>query len=272
MAIRWARRTHPGYRRWAIAGLLLVLSLFLLSLRSAPAWINTLSANTGIALASILYLEGAREFQGLAPRSWLAYGGGVVAIGAIAFSSYIVPNMNARAAVMSAFLGVVLTLVSVRLLRGIPPEHRFGQVFTGSMFALCAATVLARAFYCYFGPPMSDRNALSGVYGTLYMATVLEMAAFSLGLALLADERVMSHLNEARERVSLAGAEVAKLIQAKTLLGESEERFRFAQRAAGIGTFDWNMETGVNTWTPELEALYGLPPGGFGYTQRLGKT
>ena len=28
MAIRWARRTHLGYRRWAIAGLSLVLSLF----------------------------------------------------------------------------------------------------------------------------------------------------------------------------------------------------------------------------------------------------
>src|SRR6516164_1192840 len=84
MAIRWARRTHLGYRRCAIAGLSLVLSLFLLSLLSAPIWIKTISANTGIALASILYLEGAREFRGLSPRSWLAYMGGVVAIGALA--------------------------------------------------------------------------------------------------------------------------------------------------------------------------------------------
>src|SRR5215471_1450102 len=163
MAIRWARRTHPGYGRWTIAGLLLVLSLFLLSLRSAPAWINRVSANAATALAAILYLEGAREFQGLAPRNWLAYLGGVVAIGAVAFSSYVVPNMNARAGVMSAFLGVVLTLVSIELLQGIPPAHRFGQAFTGSMFALCAATFLVRAFYCYVGPPMSDLNALSGV-------------------------------------------------------------------------------------------------------------
>jgi PAS domain S-box-containing protein len=34
-----------------------------------------------------------------------------------------------------------------------------------------------------------------------------------------------------------------------------------------IGTFEWNIRTGVNTWTPELEAMYGLPPGGFGGTQ-----
>lgn len=43
----------------------------------------------------------------------------------------------------------------------------------------------------------------------------------------------------------------------------SEERLRLSQQAGGIGTFDWNIRTGVNTWTPELEALYGLQPGGF---------
>ena len=43
----------------------------------------------------------------------------------------------------------------------------------------------------------------------------------------------------------------------------SEERLRLSQQAGGIGTFDWNIRTGVNTWTPELEAIYGLPPGGF---------
>jgi PAS domain S-box-containing protein len=39
-----------------------------------------------------------------------------------------------------------------------------------------------------------------------------------------------------------------------------------AQQAALIGTFEWNIQTGVNTWTPELEAMYGLLPGGFGGT------
>ena len=47
----------------------------------------------------------------------------------------------------------------------------------------------------------------------------------------------------------------------------SEERFRLAQSAAHIGTFEWNIQTGVNTWTPELQAIYGLPPSGFGGTQ-----
>jgi len=54
---------------------------------------------------------------------------------------------------------------------------------------------------------------------------------------------------------------------AEEALRASEERLRLAQQAARIGTFDWNIQTGVNTWTLELEAVYGLPPGGFGGTQ-----
>ncbi len=46
-------------------------------------------------------------------------------------------------------------------------------------------------------------------------------------------------------------------------LREGEERLRLAQHVAHVGTFEWNIRTGVNTWTPELEAMYGLPPGGF---------
>ena len=49
---------------------------------------------------------------------------------------------------------------------------------------------------------------------------------------------------------------------------QGEERLRMAQRVSKIGTFEWNIHTGVNTWTPELEAMYGLPPGGFSGTQK----
>lgn len=54
---------------------------------------------------------------------------------------------------------------------------------------------------------------------------------------------------------------------AQRALRESEERLRIAQQVARVGTFEWNVQTGVNTWTPGLEAMYGLPPGGFAGTQ-----
>ncbi len=51
--------------------------------------------------------------------------------------------------------------------------------------------------------------------------------------------------------------------RAEDALRESEGRLRLAQQVARIGTFEWNIQSGVNQWTPELEAMYGLPIGGF---------
>jgi PAS domain S-box-containing protein len=55
--------------------------------------------------------------------------------------------------------------------------------------------------------------------------------------------------------------------EAEQQVHDSEERLRLAQEAAGVGSFDWNLQTNVNTWTPQLEKLYGLAPGDFARTQ-----
>lgn len=55
--------------------------------------------------------------------------------------------------------------------------------------------------------------------------------------------------------------------QAEDALRRSEERLRLSQQVARVGTFDWDIATGVNVWTPEMEAVYGLPPGGFAKTR-----
>jgi len=62
--------------------------------------------------------------------------------------------------------------------------------------------------------------------------------------------------------------DISELKRHEQELRTSEERLRLAQQAAHIGTLEWNLRTGVNTWTPELEAMYGLPQGGFGGTQK----
>ncbi|MBI2863014.1 MAG: PAS domain-containing protein [Chloroflexi bacterium] len=61
--------------------------------------------------------------------------------------------------------------------------------------------------------------------------------------------------------------DITRRKQTEEALRQSEERLRLAQQVASVGTFEWNIQTGVNRWTPELEALYGLPPGGFAGTQ-----
>jgi PAS domain S-box-containing protein len=44
------------------------------------------------------------------------------------------------------------------------------------------------------------------------------------------------------------------------------ERLAMALRAGRSGTFDWDIQNNINTWSPEVEALYGLEPGTFGGT------
>jgi PAS domain S-box-containing protein len=234
-AIWWTRRTYHGYSRWTAAGLLLVLSLFLLRMRpAAPDWLSIVTANALLVLAAIFYLEGAREFRGLEPRNWFVYAAGAFTIGGVAFFRYAVPNLNARAALMSAFLGIVLMLVAIRLLRGIPPEHRFGLTLTGGLFVLSAATLLARSLYCCFGPPLTDLMALTGIHGALTLGIAAELAALSAGIVLLSDERIISDLAVAKEHLRRATAAVAHHIEAEAVLRESEERFRTLADAAPV--------------------------------------
>ncbi|GAA2135288.1 hypothetical protein GCM10009844_00380 [Nocardioides koreensis] len=43
----------------------------------------------------------------------------------------------------------------------------------------------------------------------------------------------------------------------------SEQRLRLAHEAAQLGSWQWDMATGVTVWDEQLEAIYGMPPGGF---------
>lgn len=51
--------------------------------------------------------------------------------------------------------------------------------------------------------------------------------------------------------------------EALSPLPASDDRLRMAMEAAKIGAFDWNVLTGEVYWSPGLEALMGLPAGGF---------
>lgn len=63
--------------------------------------------------------------------------------------------------------------------------------------------------------------------------------------------------------------ELEKRVKERTTsLGRSEQTLRLAQQAARIGVFEENLNSKVNIWMPELEAMYGLPPGGFAQTQK----
>jgi PAS domain S-box-containing protein len=57
--------------------------------------------------------------------------------------------------------------------------------------------------------------------------------------------------------------EITRREQAEEQLRLSHEQLGFALKAGQSGTFEWDVQNDVNTWSPEIEGVYGLPPGEF---------
>jgi PAS domain S-box-containing protein len=63
---------------------------------------------------------------------------------------------------------------------------------------------------------------------------------------------------------STIARDVTEQRQAERLYRISQERLRFTLRAARVGTWDWNLETGEVIWSDNLEEIHGRLPGTFG--------
>ena len=232
VAVWWTRRRYPGVGRFAMAGPGTLLAMLLLGLRgTAPDWLTVLCANGVFMLASVLYLDGARAFRDLPPRRWSVYAGVLATIGAVAVFTYVVPSMNGRAASMSAALAVLFLLTAIALLREIPPSRVLGLRLIGGVFALGAATHIARAAYFVLGPSLNDSEVLSGISGAFSMAIAAEMSLFPLGFMLAVHDRMMSDLTDASERVSKAAAELSLHIEAEAALRDSERQHVLTSKA-----------------------------------------
>ncbi len=63
--------------------------------------------------------------------------------------------------------------------------------------------------------------------------------------------------------ILIHAVDVTAQVQARRQVEEIAARLQLAQDAARIGTFEWHIPENRVIWTPELEALHGLPAGGF---------
>ena len=117
---------------------------------------------------------------------------------------------------------------------------------------------------------MTVRNQRAFAIAGAFVVSLVVMGATSYGIGHFGDVSV-----SAVERV-LGAQLVATMLTAFTLvvtalfaerrkseesLRESEERLRLAQLKTGVGIWDWDVRTGKVTWTPQLEANFGVHQG-----------
>ena len=57
--------------------------------------------------------------------------------------------------------------------------------------------------------------------------------------------------------------DMTEIREAEADAAASQQRLRLAHEAAELGSWHWDMTTGVTVWDEELEEIYGMPPGGF---------
>ena len=78
-----------------------------------------------------------------------------------------------------------------------------------------------------------------------------------LPAALLSDRRKSA----TREFADGQHREITDEKQAQATLRENEEQYRFnLLEAANLGTWEWDIATGEDRWSANMESIHGMPP------------
>ncbi len=155
-------------------------------------------------------------------------------------------------AIFGAYTAIPLVIAFFALRRKDIPFPRIFWLFVVFIFA-CGTTHLIEAII-FWQPVYRFAGVMKLVTAIVSWATVIALcqivpSALHLpGLAAL-NTKLTGEIEE-RKRTEQA-------------LRESEERLRIALAAGRMGTWEWDVATGMVQWSPELEKIHGREPGTF---------
>lgn len=136
-----------------------------------------------------------------------------------------------------------------------------------SYFERPAAEVLGRSLWELF--PGAERSPFTAV-----LMDAMEHGVS--GRLTRPSENRPGHYQEYRvaplgdEGLSVCVIDVTERVLAESELRLSRERLDLAVGAHAIGIFDWDLRSGATSWSPEMEAIFGLEPGEFeGHTDHF---
>src|SRR5207247_9978976 len=112
--------------------------------------------------------------------------------------------------------------------------------------------------------PVAAREGLHGAF-----ASPIRLGGELLGVIEFFSDKIRAPDNQLLDMMDHLGGQIGYFLERKRAheaVRESEERLRLALEAGHMGTWEWEIRSGRVTWSPNLEALFGMKAGTFGNT------
>ncbi|WP_233855712.1 GGDEF domain-containing protein [Paraburkholderia sp. HD33-4] len=203
------RAKIPGVRYWIAANALAVVALLGAALQGhASPWLTLVVANVLFALALLLLLEGCLRFLGRRARPWPAYVGLLFVLVGMVYWTFVVPNFNARVALVSAYHASVYGALGVLMLAGRPanrPRYSFYFLATASLLLSLGHTTRG----VMYGFHLLEQTSLMQVSmpNIVFLALgILAPPFLSIGVVMLAHDRLAERLERLANVDDLTGA------------------------------------------------------------------
>lgn len=259
---------------------------------------TAVSATIGVTTLSLGGFAAWRDFWAIWLTWWLGDASGALVVAPVAVLWWLKPKVFWTRKQIGEAVLLLFALVTLALLvfHGLPPfeekpypleyfclpplvwaAFRFRQREAATAVALLSAIAIVgtlRGHGPFAGRPPNESLLLLQGFMAVVSIMILSVAAAVTGRRRV--QKAMRRLNEDLEQRVMERTEqlwisnqelrnqIVKRARAQEKLEKSEARLREAQRAARMGSWEWDIERDVVWWSDELYSIYGLDPATFG--------
>ncbi|HEY9274813.1 GGDEF domain-containing protein [Achromobacter sp.] len=191
-----ARSGMAGIKEAIRANLLTLagFGLYAFQVTEAPLWVSVIAASTAVVLALCAYYTGLRRLLGLTvPRRLMALASGATLL-AVAFYTYIEPQVGPRMVVMSGLMFGFMAAIAMTVKRGMPLNRsRYSYHFVRVVALVSAVVCAARAAVYLFDIAAAHALLQPTAWNIAFMTLgVLTMPCLTLGTIMIIHDRMLA--------------------------------------------------------------------------------
>lgn len=201
------RKSYGGFEKWVRANFGLGIGYLFVALRGfIPDFLSIILGNILVVYSAILVYEGVQRFYGRPTFSWLNYSFLGVYIPLQSYFTYLVPNINARVALSSLVMAVLVLHSGMKLFQYSIPELKETSQSAGYLFIFTALFPFIRGIFALLQPEPIDffHDVLNSWFSVVFIVSIVAWTFFFF------------FLNSARLELDLETARVELDLLART--------------------------------------------------------